>query len=112
MVTVNANEKQILDLLSTILEKYCYDDEYSLEGYSENSICIEKEDDSAWEVYCGERNNHYSSETASNIYDACMIMIRKVGKPEDVPQMENLFSGLINGNPPKQTRTCRALNYR
>lgn len=47
---------------------------YSLNGYSEEAICIEKNKD-VWNVYLGERGKKNNTKSFTNVNEACLEMI-------------------------------------
>lgn len=51
---------------------------YSLDGYSEEAVCLQKVDDSHWEVYVGIRNQHDDAIVYDDIIDACLGVIKKM----------------------------------
>lgn len=68
---------------------------YSLEGYSEDAICIEHNDDN-WIVYNGERGNRYNIKKYRNIQDACYNLILRLSESEEeYRQMRNVFAQKI-----------------
>lgn len=50
---------------------------YSLEGYSEEAVCLEMTSKSC-NVYYGERNNRYNEEVFKTLTDACNGIIERL----------------------------------
>lgn len=64
---------------------------YSLNGYSEDAICIEYNNNS-WIVYNGERGNKYNINKYKNIQDACDNLILRLSESEEErKQIQNIF---------------------
>ena len=55
---------------------------YSFGEFSEEAICIEKENDK-WIVYLGERGKKHSITEYTNIIEACMDMIERLAESYD-----------------------------
>ena len=55
---------------------------FSVNGYQEDSVCMETVKD-GWQVYIGNRNNKDQLSTFSNIMEASFDMIRKLCCNED-----------------------------
>ena len=51
---------------------------YSVDGYQEEAICLQRQGASGWIVYAGIRNNKEECETYDNVVEACLGMIRKI----------------------------------
>ena len=52
---------------------------YSLEGYSENAVCLEKTD-SSFEVYFAEKNQKWDIKEFDSEKDACTDMYSRLAK--------------------------------
>ena len=68
-----------ISLLKNIVAKRFAPPEYSMEGYRENSVCMEGRKDGTWEVYYGERNQKHGLILCADPVLACMAFIRKIG---------------------------------
>ena len=69
---------------------------YSLNGYSEEAICIECNNGS-WVVYNGERGNKYNINKYKNIQDACAnLILRLTESVEEQEQIQSIFEKRIN----------------
>ena len=47
---------------------------FSINGYGEDAVCLEKKDD-AWVLFYGFRNMHKDEEEFSSLLEACLEMI-------------------------------------
>lgn len=57
-------------------------DYYSLNGYSEDAICIERSD-GMWIVYNGEKGNKYNLKKYRATLEACIDMILRISESEE-----------------------------
>ena len=88
-------EEKGLNALKTVMQNRFNDEDYIVIGeYAECATCLEKKDDK-WELYHGERLNHYNSKFFSDILSACLAAIEKVGYPEDMSEAKQEFTTLI-----------------
>ncbi len=55
---------------------------YNLDGYSEEAVCIEQ-NDNYWMVYNGERGNKYNVRKYKNVQDACLDLILRISESEE-----------------------------
>ncbi len=86
-----ASEQKCINALKMAVDK-CYSEaDYSLFSYSECAVCLEKKDD-IWEVYYGERCAHHDSESFSNILEACICFIKKLGSNTNTKGMIQDFT--------------------
>ena len=68
---------------------------YSLNGYQEESVCLEKIDDK-WVVFMGERGNRYDEEFCNTPLLACITMIRYLThNQEEIRNMEEEFLSIL-----------------
>ena len=87
-----------LNALAKTLEANNLTSRFSLNGYAEQAFCLERSKN-GWEVYTGERNNHYNSKTFTNILDASMELIRLLSFYSDEDKLKNQFiDNLISCN--------------
>lgn len=85
------DEDYCLNKLKEVLENNIPKQYYSIRAYSEEAICIEKQD-SEWIVYCGERGNKYDIKSFSIIKEACFDLISRVSENEEIERkMKDLF---------------------
>ncbi len=63
------------DALNTTLSAEYPSSNYSFNGYKEDAVCLQQEDDK-WLVYVGYRNKKDDLKAFSNIVEACLEMIR------------------------------------
>lgn len=69
---------------------------YSVNGYKEEAICLQKQRDSVWIVYVGIRNNKEECEKYDNVVEACLGMIRKICCGNDLTKdLSNSFLNMI-----------------
>ena len=88
-------EEKCLDALKTVMRNRYNDENYIVVGeYAECATCLEKKD-GKWEVYHGERLNHYDSQFFTDILTACLTAIEKVGSPDDMSEAKQEFTTLI-----------------
>ena len=87
----NISEEKCIDALKEILVR-CFGDENKVVvgDYAECATCLEKQDE-GWDLYHGERLNHYNSQFFGDIKDACLAAIDKAGYPEDMQEAKNEF---------------------
>lgn len=83
-------EKEMIckNVLERVLKTEFSSNMFSLDGYAEDSVCLNKED-SAWEVYIGTRGNKNELEQYDNIISACLAVIKLL-----TPCNESLRAGL------------------
>ena len=86
----STREDICLNALSKTLEANNLTSHCSLNGYAEQAYCLEKSKD-GWEVYSGERNNHFNSKTFTNILDASMELIHLLSFYSDKDTLKNQF---------------------
>lgn len=68
---------------------------YSLNGYSEDAVCIEY-NDNIWMVYNGERGNKYNINKYKNIKEACDNLILRLSEgEEEQKQIQNVFENKL-----------------
>lgn len=68
---------------------------YSIDGYSEDAICIER-DDNYWIVYNGERGNKYNIKNYDNVIFACYNMIYRLSESRaEKLRIQNIFEHKI-----------------
>ena len=91
---VSAKEKRCLDTLAVVLAEYYPQDEFSVTGYKESAVCIERID-AGWEVYVGERNAHHLSHIYPSILEASIAFLREMSADEELTRMEDRFLDLI-----------------
>ena len=73
----NERTNTIIASLDSILKEHCLHRYYSLNGYAEAAVCLEKSDN-GWEVFNGERNNHYGSSFFEDVKDASVELLRRL----------------------------------
>ena len=99
-------EEICLNALARTLEANNLKAYYSLDGYAEEAYCLERSPE-GWEVYSGERNNHYGSKTYTNILDASMELIRLLSFYSDKDSLKNQFiDNLVSCNTGKYAATA------
>lgn len=66
-------------------------DYYSLNGYNEDAICIERSD-GVWIVYNGEKGNKYNLKEYRATLEACFDMILRISESEEEQiQIQSMF---------------------
>ena len=76
MVDQSRNKRSLFktDIINALKKARISEDEYSIDGYCENCLCIEKTED-GWEIYHGERGRKHDVRTyrslASLIASVC-----------------------------------------
>ena len=94
-------EDKYLEALNTVLKDEYPENYYSLNGYRECAYCLQKDrDNRGWEVYCGERNNHFDSNLFNSLYGACIGMIDLIGDKENTEKMIQRFVSLTSNLQP------------
>lgn len=88
------NENICINTLNEVLENNGLRGYYSLHGYAEQACCLEKHDNT-WEVFGGERGNHYDSTIYNDVLGACMEMLRRLATHRDLEILENQFVELL-----------------
>ena len=84
-----------LEALEAVLKKRYPDNSYCLNGYQEESICLQYENNT-WVVYNGERGNRYNKIKCDTILKACIEFFRKMThRTEDISVMENEFQEIL-----------------
>lgn len=56
---------------------------YSLAGYSEDAICIERVHNAEWWVYDAERGNKYNKVSYDSLFDACSELIARISESDE-----------------------------
>ncbi len=67
-------DDELLNRFNSILNEEFPSIYYSLNGYSEEAVCIEKQED-AWEVYIGFRNQKKENQIYYDLESACVRVI-------------------------------------
>lgn len=85
-------EKRILDALRVTLEER-YPQYFSLTGYAENALCMEKVDEAGeeWAVYVGDHGLKKSVSRCKTLLAACVVMMQKIAINGDTKEMEARF---------------------
>ena len=71
---VEKKELKCIDALREVLSQNVNPGFYSLNGYKEEAVCLQRSDD-GWEVYLGERNNRYNLAKFDTVVEASVITI-------------------------------------
>lgn len=72
------SHKTILNVLDRVIEAHQIPGNlYSLDGYAEDRVCLEKKD-GKWLVYTGTRGRMCEKEAYNSVMDACNRMIEKI----------------------------------
>ncbi len=77
--TNEVERESVEDYFYMVIRKICSrrgSGNFSLGGYGEQSFCIQKTDDK-WEVFDGERGNHYSSAFYDSLIEASKDLIKR-----------------------------------
>ena len=81
--------RSYLEALNAVLKERYPVNSYSLNGYQEESVCMQFENN-LWVVYDGERGNRYNTVQCDTILKACIEFFRKMThRTEDISIMEN-----------------------
>lgn len=87
--SLSEKETKTLVILQQLLEKYYIDPSYySLYGYCEYAVCLEKSNKN-WICFDAERANKYDLKEVTNIEDACLILIQRITSSDEE---ENIIS--------------------
>lgn len=79
-------DKEVLRILSSVLkENDISDNWFSLGGYQEEAVCLEK-NNANWIVYDGERGNQNHLESINNIEDACLVLISRLSESDEIEE--------------------------
>lgn len=84
-----------IHVLQKVLEKRFTVADFSLDGYQECAVCLQR-DGNKWLVFLGERGNHYEEIRCNTTLEACLRLIRKLaGNSEEISAIEaEFFLGL------------------
>lgn len=84
-----------IQVLQTVLHKRYPVEDFSLDGYQECAVCLQR-DGNKWLVFLGERGNHYEELRCNTVLEACLHLIRKLaGNAEEISSIEaEFFRGL------------------
>lgn len=89
-------ETKYIEALDKVMAKRYPAQEYSLDGYQEDSVCLQKEGDE-WIVYIGERGRRFEEVKCKTILLACLEFIHKATSKIDViTEMEKEFLDFIS----------------
>lgn len=91
------NSKKILEVLAGILSRHFSGEEYCIGAYQECAFCLEQTQD-GWSVYGAERGNRFQEERCSELFPACLLLMRQLTDDRDLlVSMENeLLSAIKN----------------
>ena len=97
--------EEYLKVLNEVLSNHYMPNEYSLNGYAESALCIEKTPDGQWEVYTGERGVRHHESKFGNILEACLVFLSWMGitKKEIANMREEFLSLTIDNERFKET---------
>ena len=75
-----------------------YEVYYSVAGYGEDAICLQKDISGRWVTYIGFRHQRKETEDYDNIVDACLGLIRRLSEDYggDYGTLSNNFFARIN----------------
>lgn len=74
---VREKELSCLQAVSDVLRENVNSHYYSLDGYKEEAVCIEK-GENEWQVFSAERNNHFDEMRFDTLVEACLYLIHLV----------------------------------
>ncbi len=90
-------EENCLKALQEICSNNFNEDEYSLNGSSENAVCLEKTVN-GWTVYEKEKNSRNDSFLYDNIVEACLDFLRRLSMKKDYKVLkDDFFDRIIAG---------------
>ena len=88
---VKEKELNCLQTISDVLSENVNPNYYSLNGYKEEAVCIEKGKD-YWQVFSAERNNRFDVASFDTVVEACLCLIHRVcPKREEGLLLKNEF---------------------
>ena len=92
---VEKKELKCIDALREVLSQNVNPGFYSLNGYKEEALCLQRSDD-GWEVYLGERNNRYNLAKFDTVVEACLNLLYLVcpDRTENI-NLKNAFFNLL-----------------
>ena len=88
-----------LKSLKDSLEGVITDDCYSILGYSDDAICIDKNMENYWEVYVGTIGKAKDKIIYDNVLEACFNLISRLSDSKNYANLvNNIFIENFNGN--------------
>ena len=98
-IRVLTQEQSVLRVLERVLRSNgILSEQYSVGGYGEECVCLERTDH-GWEVYDGERGQHYAPFTSLNLRAACLQMLDRLAESDVQSQaMQNEFRRLLRAD--------------
>lgn len=76
-ITEQSYTNTVIRLLEKLIEEYAPNCRFSLHGYIDDGVCMERTDD-GWMVYTGSRGNKDAAEDFADIKDACVEVIKRI----------------------------------
>lgn len=76
-ITEQSYTNTVIRLLEKLIEEYVPNCRFSLHGYIDDGVCMERTD-GGWLVYTGSRGNKDASEDFVDIKDACVEVIKRI----------------------------------
>lgn len=109
-IRVLTQEQSVLRVLERVLRSNgILSEQYSVGGYGEECVCLERTDH-GWEVYDGERGQHYAPFTSLNLRAACLQMLDRLAESDVQSQaMQNEFRRLLRADSRERKKTTQAL---
>ena len=76
-ITEQSYTNTVIRLLEKLIEEYAPNCRFSLHGYIDDGVCMERTD-YGWLVYTGSRGNKDAAEGFRDIKDACVEVIKRI----------------------------------